>query len=447
MDLFGLLSAGESARLEFKESLDEAAMETISAFANTSGGILLIGVNDKGEAKGTSLGPESTAGWANRIAQSTRIHPEITVLEYEEKTIVAIRIDESPVKPVPYRGRYFKRVDRATRQMTDDDITRAVLERLDLAWDEIAESRSDLSDIDEATFGRFRKLCNRKGRRPVPDEDSTEAALRKLGLMEDGHLLRATILLFGREPQRFYPSSIIKVGRFSGPEVITDDLEIRGNILGAVETVLAYFRQNLSTGFGLEGGAARNVSWEYPMEALREAIINSASHRDYSDMGVIQVRWHDDRLVILNPGGLLPPLTVESLKEEHVSRPRNRKLAEMLFYAGWVERWGSGTLRMYGECQKARLPEPVFEEKLGGLWLTFGRLSLNENWLRSIGLNARQIQAVLHVGKTASISNTEYRTLTGASRETAKRDLADLVARRILARKGQKRGFRYFMGH
>ena len=239
MDLSGLLSARESARLEFKETLDEAAMETISAFANTSGGILLIGVNDKGEAKGTALGPESTAVWANRIAQSTRIHPEITVLEYEERTIVAIRIDESPVKPVPFRGRYFKRVDRATRQMTDDDITRAVLERLDLAWDEIAEPRSDLSDIDAETFKRFRKLCNQKGRRPIPEDDEPETAMRKLGLLQDGHLLRAAVLLFGREPQRFYPSSIIKVGRFNGPAIITDDLEIRGNLLEMVETALS----------------------------------------------------------------------------------------------------------------------------------------------------------------------------------------------------------------
>ena len=180
---------------------------------------------------------------------------------------------------------------------------------------------------------------------------------------------------------------------------------------------------------------------------MREAIINSVSHRDYSDTGAIQLRWYEDRLVILNPGGLLSPLTVESLKVEHISRPRNRKLAEMLFYAGWIESWGSGTLRMYGECHRARMPEPVFEEKQGGLWLTFGSLPGSEQGLRSMGLNERQIKAVLHVRRAAIISNHEYQALTGVSRVTAKRDLADLVARRILVRTGKKRGLRYVMGH
>ena len=96
-----------------------------------------------------------------------------------------------------------------------------------------------------------------------------------------------------------------------------------------------------------------------------------------------QVRWYDDRLLILNSGELLPPLSPEKLKQEHISQIRNRKIAEMFFYAGLIEQWGSGTLKIVRKCAEAGLPEPEFEEKQGGLWLTLRKDVLNEGYLES----------------------------------------------------------------
>src|SRR5204863_6594114 len=131
-------------------------------------------------------------------------------------------------------------------------------------------------------------------------------------------------------------------------------------------------------------------------------------HRDSQSTSHAQVRWHDDRLVFVNPGGLPPPLRPERLKEQHASHPRNRKLAEMLYYAGLIEQWGSGIDRMVRECAGAGLPEPEFEDDGGWLWVTFRKERLTEEYLRSLGLNERQVRAVLHIREHLRLTNAEY---------------------------------------
>jgi ATP-dependent DNA helicase RecG len=123
---------------------------------------------------------------------------------------------------------------------------------------------------------------------------------------------------------------------------------------------------------------------------------------------------------------------VEELKQGHRSVPRNRKIAEMFFYAGLIEQWGSGTLTIVRECLSAGLPEPQFEEKQDGLWLTVQRHRLNESHLRALGLNERQIAAVSYVREKGRITNSAYQKLNSVSRQTATKELADLSAKNIL---------------
>lgn len=163
-----LLQQGESDTVEFKETLDNEAIESLAAFANTKGGTLLIGVRDDGVVLGIMLGKETLRDWANQIALATHVHPQIMPLSYADKTIVRLEVSESPIKPVPCRGRYFMRVSKSNRQMTDDDLTRAVLEKRGITWDEIAEPRATLNDLDSEQLRRFRVLCNQKGRRAIP---------------------------------------------------------------------------------------------------------------------------------------------------------------------------------------------------------------------------------------------------------------------------------------
>lgn len=287
-----LLVEGESETTEFKESLDREALETVAAFANIRGGTVLVGVHDDGTVRGITLGKETLREWANHIAQATHLHPRIESLSYEDRTIAVIEVPESPLKPVPCRGRYFKRVAKSNRQMTDDDLTRVVLDRVGMTWDQVVEPRATQSDLDPEQLRRFRKLCNLKGRRPIPEGEEDTTVLEKLGLLRDGQLTRAAVLLFGREPQRFYSSAFVKMGRFRSPTLIVDDREIYGTLLDQVEGTMLYFREHLQTRFEFTGEIAREVIWEYPLEALREAITNAVCHRDYLETPHIQVRWY-----------------------------------------------------------------------------------------------------------------------------------------------------------
>ncbi|MCD6506889.1 putative DNA binding domain-containing protein [Candidatus Poribacteria bacterium] len=442
-ELEKLLQEGESEVVEFKENLDNEALETISAFANTKGGMLLIGVRDDGTVKGITLGKETLRDWANRIAQATHMNPQISMVDYKGEAIVLIRVLESPMKPVPCRGRYFKRVGKSTRRMTEEDLTRAVLDKVGMTWDEVVEPRATLDDLDPEQLKRFRALCNQKERRPIPPNEDDRTVLEKLGLLREGELLRAAVLLFGKDPQRFYPSARVKIGRFRSPTLIVDDRLIGGTLFDQVENTMLYFRERLQTRFEFVGEPAREVIWEYPLEALREAITNAVCHRDYLDTGHIQVWWYDDRIVFFNPGGLPPPLSVEQLKGPHPSKPRNRKIAEIFYYAGLIEQWGRGIQKILDECADANLPEPEFEERMGGLWLTFRQDILTEDHLRSLGLNERQIKAVLYVKEKGSITNREYRQVNSVSNKTAYLELNDLVQRGLLVQEGTGKSLRY----
>ena len=117
----------------------------------------------------------------------------------------------------------------------------------------------------------------------------------------------------------------------------------------------------------------------------------------------------------------------------------------MFFYVGWIERWGSGIQKMLSECAAVGLPEPDFEERTGGLWLTFRKDILTEEHLRSLGLNERQIKAVSFVKEKGSITNREYRHLTGLSDEGARKDLNEVVTKGILRSEGRGRSARYVL--
>jgi ATP-dependent DNA helicase RecG len=125
----------------------------------------------------------------------------------------------------------------------------------------------------------------------------------------------------------------------------------------------------------------------------------------------------------LNPGTLPPPLRPEDLKRPHPSKPRNRLIAEVFFYVGWIEQWGSGFEKMLRECQAAGLPDPTWEERAGAFWLTFRKDLLTDEHLRSLDLTERQIKAVMWVKQQGCITNAEYQQVVQTSRETAKRDL------------------------
>lgn len=440
-----ILAKGESETVEFKRSFDKETLETVSAFANTKGGLIVIGVSRQGRIQGVVIGRETLRDWANQVVQGTGVQPSLKSIKYEGKTLVVISVAESHIRPVLYRGRPYKRVGSTNREMSVEEITRLVLQGRGVTWDEFPEIRASIDDLVPEKIKRFIELANRIGRRPIPEEEEPLKVLVKLGLIQEGKTTRAAILLFGDRPQRFYPQAILKMGRFKSETLIVDDKEIEGTLFEQVEGSMLYFRDRLQTRFEFTGEPQRKVIWEFPLDALREAVINAVCHRDYLSSSLSQVRVYDDKVVVWNPGKLPEPLDPEKLKSVHESIPRNRRIAEMFFYAGYIERWGGGTLKILEECRRSALPEPDFIDDGYSFRIIFRKDILTTEYLRNLGLNERQIKAVMYVKEEGEITNKEYQGLNAVSNKTAYLELSDIVEKGVLILEGKGRQVKYLL--
>jgi ATP-dependent DNA helicase RecG len=444
-DLSILIQAGERDTVEFKQSTGEIReiVETVSALANTQGGTILIGVTNAGEVVGLALGKDTLESLANRIQQQTdpKVFPVLATAEVERKTVVVVHVDESPLKPVLVQGRGFKRVGRSNHVLSSQEVAQLSLVSRGLSWDAGPAEGYGLSDLDPAAVRRFLLAGERERHLDIHPDTPLEEVLEKLELWRDGHLTRAALLLFGREPQRFLRQSEVRVARFRGTEPLhfLDMKVIEGTLIEQRTAILEFIQRHISMSAEVKG-LAREEHWEYPLEALREAVTNALCHREYRDPGNVQVRIFDDRLEVWNPGTLPPELSLEALRRTHRSVPRNRLIAHALFLIKFIEQWGTGTLRMIAVCREAGLPEPEFAELSGAFIVTFRQSKLTREYLVGLGLSARQIAAVEHLQAHGRITNREYVMLTHVARPTATRDLADLVAKGLVQQHGRGRG-------
>ncbi len=192
-------------------------------------------------------------------------------------------------------------------------------------------------------------------------------------------------------------------------------------------------------------GIHRRDILEYPYEALREAIINALIHRDYMSFSQIQIRVYPAKFTIMNAGSLPPEVPVESLKKNHLSRPRNKLLAETFYYASFIEAWGRGTLKIMDKCLEQGLPEPDFEEEKNVMTVVFYKDKWNEESLKKIGLNERQIKAIKYVKENQQISNKNYQDINTVSNKTAYLDLSDLIKKEIFKTIGKGKSVSYIL--
>ena len=441
------LERQESETLEFKRQWTDKALEDLAAFANTEGGTLLIGVRKDGEIVGTRADDRELQRLANLITSHLGITPSIRVVELEGRSVVEIRVEPAPGL-IPYRGRYFRRVGTTNRDFPPDELAQHVLKRSGRSWDGLPSEWS-LQEVDSEALKRFARLA--RSRLPYLDPSNPEQILQNLNLLEGDRLKNAGVLLFGKRPQRLFPQAQIRIGLFRGAEIL-DSHDFAGTLWDQVDDVMERFRQVLKVRFDIQvheptlEGLQRTEVWEYPLEALREAVVNALVHRDYTYPADIQIRLEEDRLEVWSPGELPPPLTPEALYGPHSSVLRNPLIAQAFYFAGVIERWGTGTTRIIRLCREQGLPEPEFANRQGGFLVAFVKAPYTPERLRAMGLNERQIKAVLYVKEHGAISNRDYRRLAGVSDETARRELMALVARGLLQVQGKGRATKYVLG-
>ena len=288
------IKKGESETVEFKPSLSQMnkIMESISAFSNTKGGIVIIGVSDKSEVLGVDIGKKTIESLANKIKQSTdpKVYPSIHV----------------------------------------EEIRNIALETSKVYWDERICERGDLEDIDKEKVRWFLRRAKYERRLELDPETPVREALEKLELLREGKLTNAAILLFGENPQSFFIQSETRCARFKGtkPLEFIDMKVFGGNIIDQREDALEFVKEHIKLHAEIKG-TEREEKWEYPIEAIREAITNAICHRNYETASNVQIRIFDDRIEIWGCGLLPEPLTPEDLKREHKSILTNKEYREL----------------------------------------------------------------------------------------------------------------------
>ncbi|OGV66337.1 MAG: hypothetical protein A2498_15315 [Lentisphaerae bacterium RIFOXYC12_FULL_60_16] len=241
-----------------------------------------------------------------------------------------------------------------------------------LTWDTTVLEDSTLRDVDAKAVRKFLEIANAERRWNVNPKTSAQKVLSQLGLCKGTHLKVAGLLLFGRNPQQSLTQAMVRCARFKGTaETHFIDMKvIQGNIVDQLEQAMTFIERNIRMGAEIKG-LRREDQWEYPLDALREALVNAICHRDYASTANVQVRIFDDRLEIWNPGELPAGMTVDDLRREHESKPRNRLIANAFFLIKYVEQFGTGTRRIIDDCRSKGLPEPEFKVRPGTFIATF----------------------------------------------------------------------------
>jgi ATP-dependent DNA helicase RecG len=423
----------ETKNLEFKERFTDEVLETLCAFANTDGGQVVIGVQEDGKVKGIEINNKELRQITEKIVTNLGIHPDIEINEEQGKKILVIKVPRSKI-PLSYRGKYYERVGNTTREMSFERLKEFFRE--DLYWDSLTNEAS-FEEIDPETVKLFIRLAKARGRLSIFDEDTKpEVLFEHLKLSEKGKLTNAAILLFGKDPQRYFLNSVLRIIRLKNQTTIIGDKLIDGNLFKQVIEGEEAIKSFINVRYEIKG-LQRDEIWDYPLAAIREAMINALIHRDYFRWGVqTQIKIFDDYIWFFNIGGLPKGITLEQLKKPHSSVPRNPLIVHIFYLAGFIEEVGSGTGRMIEEMKKAGLPEPEFKEEMGGFSVYFRKDIYTEEYLRELGLNERQIRAVLYVKERGKITNREYQELYGVSNKTAYLELVGLVEKGIFTIEG-----------
>ncbi|MEK6922019.1 MAG: RNA-binding domain-containing protein, partial [Nanoarchaeota archaeon] len=368
----------ESETLELKKSTSELkeALKSIVAIVNKhQKGELYFGVKRDGDVVGQSITENTIREVSKAISDhiEPKIFPKIKELVLDGKKCVYV---EFTGRHVPYYafGRAYIRVGDEDKRISALELEKLILQKNKekLRWDLAICEKATLDDIDDNSIKKFVDFSMQSKRLSI-EHDDIEMILRKLKLMSGSKITNAGILLFGKQATNFFDNVIIRCGRFKGvvKEEFIDIKDFEGNLFQNLEKVIAFLQEHLQLQATIKG-LHRQEKWEIPLEALREAVINAFIHRDYDDHGFVYIKLYDGELIISNPGKL-QNLTISDLYKEYESKLRNPLLAQVFYYAGFIDVWGRGILNILRLLKENDLPKPIFQQSAGAFRIVFKR--------------------------------------------------------------------------
>jgi len=379
----------------------------------------------------------------NKVKDILGILVNVDLGNSKKDEFIEITIEPYPY-PVNYKGQYHYRSGSTKQELKGAALDKFLLQKIGKRWDGVPVPKVSVKELKPETFDFFRKKALKSQR--INEEsltDTNEHLLENLQLKEGEYIKRAAILLFHSSPENFVTGSYIKIGYFQTDDELIFQDEVHGNLFEQIEkTIDLLFTKYLKAEISYEG-INRVEKYEYPKEAIREALLNAIAHKDYSGGVPVQISVYGDKIIFWNEGQLPENWTIKNLLEKHASRPYNPDIANALFRSGYIEAWGRGTIKIIKECKQAGIPEPVFSYDSSDITVEFRKDIFNLEYFTSINLNERQINALKYLKENIKITNKVYQKINKTSSRTAVRDLKLLVNKGIIKQKGLKKGAYY----
>jgi len=464
-DLLNKIKNGRSSELHwFPEDTSVSQLATaLLGMANSSGGVVLLGLAPRsGKVQGVS-NPEAAVDkvfQAALLVEPPLVLPVPHFCEFDHRQVLWITVPRGLPHVYSMNGRYLERKGARTVSLSDRALRKLLVERGVLQFEAQVPPGANMDDLDTQKVNGYIQTLD------LPGDGNPEDILLWRGcLIQSSDSVEgnsppeycptyAALLMFGKHPQRWLPGATILAARFSGATMADRFIkqDISGTLPEQLSQALAFVQANLRSVVRLVG-LKREETSEYPLEAVRELLVNAVAHRDYNVQGDnIHLNIYADRIEVHSPGRLPGPVNLENLLQARFSR--NAVIVQILSDLGYVERLGYGLDRVVTSMRMYGLKAPQFEEVAGSF-----RVGLYRNagdGLRSplpvlrdfqdLALNPRQELALAFLLRNRRITNSQYQELCpDVSSETLRRDLVEMTAQNLLIKIGDKRATYYVL--
>lgn len=450
-ELLQLVKNGENQEVEFKEGCpaNPELSQTICAFANTDGGYFILGITRQGEIKGLSCNIDKLQQDIANANQAIHSLPIITTTlqDIDTKKIVIIEVSKANDKNAhTFRGAVYVRIGSTTRKLEGQSLFDFLKNKQILCFDE-QNSEAKLEDMDPTKITIYLSL---RGQPNYLKSNSVSDFIisNMLGKLNgELKLKNVASLFFSKDPYKWHPQNEIRIVRFEGiqPVKVISQKDFKSDPVENIEMAIGFIKQSISKRFIIPENSPRRIEIEeYPMEAIREAVVNAVAHRDYYSYDSIQINIFDDRLEISNPGGLPEGLTREFFGKRSVRR--NPITYRLLRDCHYVEGLGMGVPKMINEMRKSGLRDPEFNFEGGFFVVTFRNINSAIKPIAGLkDLKQRQLKAIDYLRQNKTIKSKTYSNINNISLPIALKDINELIKFKFIKKVGAYRGAYYIL--
>lgn len=432
-----MILKGEGESLEFKRDVVDIG-KTVTAFANTEGGNILIGVDDKGNVTGLKGRSELQKISDMLAAVSPPPKAKISSIQVGKNAVAVVTVQKG-YHLFAYKNIVYIRIGANNRPLSVHEIMEKAGESLRLFFDELTNDEP-LSALNKSLVRDFLQKREEVRGIAAPSPKIDENILLQLRILrKTKHKLNITnggLLFFGTAPQKVFSFARIHLVHFldSDMQRYSDQRIFEGALWKIVQDVETYLRNNIRRHGGEKKGFVRAERFEYPIDAVREAILNAMVHRNYFDAGDVKVFIMPDRLVIKNPGSFPPGVTPDV--PEH--RPRNPLLAQYFYDVGLIEKYGSGIQKMRTACQQQGGINIDFKLRPVSTTVAFVKTSPNI-------VPDRIDNLILQRLASGPVGTMKLVALTKISRQAVIKRLNKLLHAGMIRREGSGAGVKYYI--